>query len=185
MKAVDATIAGRYARALAELIGDQDVPSLEKAAAHLDLLARVLRRDPGIGAFFSDPSYRHTDKKEAAGLLAEKVGLSDLGRRFLDVLVEHGRVGALPAIATHFALLKDQMMGILPAEATVAVRLSEGEVASFTKALETMTGRRVRLSVKVDPAVIGGARTQVGSQVYDGTIRGGLEALHRRMAEIS
>jgi F-type H+-transporting ATPase subunit delta len=45
-----------------------------------------------------------------------------------------------------------------------------------------MTGRKVRLSVKVDPEVLGGARTRIGSRVYDGTLRNRLETLRRRLS---
>jgi F-type H+-transporting ATPase subunit delta len=182
VKSVNVAVAGRYARALAELIGAGDPAALQRAAAELDLLADVFRLDPKLTTFFEDPSVRLAHKRQAGEALAAKARLSETGRRFLGTLVENGRVGAIPAIAAEFTEIADAMIGVVPAEATVAVRLTEAEVASFTRALETMTGRRVRLSVKVDPAVIGGARTRVGSRVFDGTLRGRLDALRRRLA---
>jgi F-type H+-transporting ATPase subunit delta len=61
--------------------------------------------------------------------------------------------------------------------------MGEAETARFRAALETMTGRKVRLSVKVDPGIVGGVRTRIGSRVYDGTLKNHLRALHRRLAE--
>ena len=65
----------------------------------------------------------------------------------------------------------------------MAVEPSETEVKQLRQALEKMTGRQVQLSVTLDPGVLGGARTRVGSQVYDGTLRSQLAALRRRLAQ--
>jgi F-type H+-transporting ATPase subunit delta len=97
------------------------------------------------------------------------------------VVVGHRRVAALPAIATALHAIKDEAMAIVPATTTVAAKMNEADKASLKAALETMTGQEVRLSVTVDPAVLGGAVTTIGSRVYDGTLRTHLEALHRRL----
>jgi len=174
--------AGRYARALAELAG-RDPKRLEALASELDLLAQVLGSDARLLGFFASDSVKREEKDALLTTLAGKAGLSDLARRFLGVLVDNGRVAALPDIAAAFGELKDAALGIVPAEATVAVRLTEGEVTGLRSALEKMTGHQVRLSVTVDPEVLGGARTRIGSRVYDGTLRSRLETLRRRLAE--
>ncbi len=51
----------------------------------------------------------------------------------------------------------------------------------FRDALETMTGKSVRLTLGVDPALLGGARTRIGSRVYDGTLRRQLDLLKNRL----
>jgi F-type H+-transporting ATPase subunit delta len=56
-------------------------------------------------------------------------------------------------------------------------------VKQLQQALEKMTGRQVELTVAIDPEVLGGARTRVGSQVYDGTLKSQLAALRRRLAQ--
>ena len=51
------------------------------------------------------------------------------------------------------------------------------------RALEKMTGRKIRLECKVDPELLGGAVTRVGSKVYDGSLRTQLEQLKRRLVQ--
>ena len=174
-------LAGRYARALADLAGKKDPKQLETVAAQLDLLARVFGADTGLLTFFDNVSVRQDRKEAAIKALADKAKLSDLTRRFLILLMDKQRMAALPAIAFVFGTMKDEALGIIPAETTVAVRLSEAQVTALRAALEKMTGRKVRLSVTIDPAVLGGARTRVGSRVYDGTLRSRLQTLRRRM----
>jgi F-type H+-transporting ATPase subunit delta len=174
-------VAGRYARALAEIAGAGDGAALAKISSEIDLLARVLAGEHELRSWFDDPTVSHEQKAEALGSLASSARLSDLARRFVAVVVGHRRVAALPAIATALHAIKDEAMAIVPATTTVAAKMNEADKASLKAALETMTGQEVRLSVTVDPAVLGGAVTTIGSRVYDGTLRTHLEALHRRL----
>jgi F-type H+-transporting ATPase subunit delta len=53
---------------------------------------------------------------------------------------------------------------------TVAKPLTDGEEQALAAKLSDMYGRQVSLKVDVNPAVIGGVRVKVGSDLYDGTI---------------
>ena len=175
--------AARYARALAELAGEKDAQKLEPLAAELDLAARVLGADPRLTGYLSAPSVERSQKDALLSSFARQAKVSDLTQKFLGVLLDNGRIGALPDIAAAFAALKDEAAGIVPAETTVAVRLSAADESALRTALEKMTGRQVRLKVTVDPQVLGGARTRIGSRVYDGTLRTRLTALRRLLAQ--
>jgi len=59
---------------------------------------------------------------------------------------------------------------------TVAEPLSEAEEERLGSALAQRYGRQVAVKVTVDPAVLGGARVRIGSDLYDGTVS-------RRLAE--
>jgi F-type H+-transporting ATPase subunit delta len=176
-------MAGRYARALALTVGEKDGAALTAAGAELDLLARVIELDPALARFLDSPTTREADKSRTIETLAARARLSERARRFLTVVVANRRAAALPAIAGAFAEIRDRQAGIVPAEATVAVALGDAERKGLEKALETMTGLKVRLSVTVDPEIVGGVRTRIGSRVYDGTVQSHLRALHRRMTE--
>jgi len=180
LKPVEA--AGRYARALAEIAGANDAKALESLTAEIDLLAATAGSDPTLLRFFDDQTGSAAHKRTAAESLARNARLSDLAQRFFAVLVEHRRVGALKAIATELAEMRDRAAGIVPAEATFAVPPGAAGEQAILQALEKMTGSRVRLSVKVDPELLGGVTARVGSRIYDGSLRTRLQSLHRRLA---
>src|SRR5262245_57701773 len=125
--------------------------------------------DATLLRFFDSPTGSEAHKKAALETLAKKAHLSDLARRFLLVLVEHRRIGALKAVAAELAEMRDRAAGIVPAEATFAKEPGPAEEKAMLAALEKMTGSRVRLSVKVDPDLLGGATARVGSRIYDGS----------------
>ena len=175
-------VAGRYARALAEVVGTKNLAALDAVTAEVRALADAVASDPDLAAYFDSPTVAAEDKQAALAGVAKKAALEEVTRRFLLLLVAKRRFSALPAIARALAQIRDEAMGIVPAETTVAAPLSAPETAALTRALESMTGRKVRLSVTVDPAILGGARTRIGSRVYDGTLRGRLDGLHRALA---
>ena len=43
-------------------------------------------------------------------------------------------------------------------------------------------GRGVQAEFREDPALLGGARLRIGSTIYDGSVRGRLEALREQLA---
>jgi F-type H+-transporting ATPase subunit delta len=174
--------AGRYARAVAEIAGENDAQALEALASEIGIAAATMGDDAALVRFFDSPTESDANKQAALETLAKRANLSDLARRFLLVIVEHRRSFALKAIAAELAEMRDRAAGIVPAEATFAKEPEPGEEEAMLAALEKMTGSRVRLSVKVDPDLLGGATARVGSRIYDGSLRTRLQALHRRLA---
>ena len=49
--------------------------------------------------------------------------------------------------------------------------------------MEKLTGKKVRMTYEVEPELLGGAVTKIGSKVYDGSLRNQLDKLRRRMAQ--
>lgn len=189
-------VAKRYARALTDHVeqaggrgrpgkparpGRKAASDLEAVADELDLIARVLGADAKFQRFFADPSIGQADKRAAIDALAKKAKLGAALRDFLLVLVTNRRLGAIGAIRDAFSAIKDERIGIVSAETTTAVPISAAEAKRLHEALESMTGRTVRVTHRVDPAVLGGARTRIGSKVYDGTLRHQLEVLRDRL----
>lgn len=186
-------VAKRYARALADHVEEagergrpgkpaQKAPSLlEAVAADLGLAARVLGADAKFQRFFADPSIGQKDKRAAIDAVAQKAKLGEAVRSFLLVLITNRRLGAIGAIRDAFAAIKDERLGIVSAETTTAVPLSQAETKRLRESLEGLTGRTVKVTHRVDPSVLGGARTRIGSKVYDGTLRHQLDVLRDRL----
>ena len=54
---------------------------------------------------------------------------------------------------------------------------------TLARSLAGATGKRVSLDLKVDPAIIGGIVTRIGSTVYDGSVVRQLERIKQRLTQ--
>ena len=120
-------------------------------------------------------------KRAVIGRLADKMGLSRIVRNFLRVLTDHRRSGALSEVVHSFDVLLDERLGFAQAEVSSARELNESQRAALTAELSRTTGKSVRAKFAVDPALIGGVVARLGSTVYDGSVRGQLDALGRKL----
>jgi len=68
------------------------------------------------------------------------------------------------------------------ATVTVAAALDAAQRTRLGAALTTQYGREITINEIVDPAIIGGMRVQVGSEVIDGTISNRIADLRLRLA---
>jgi F-type H+-transporting ATPase subunit delta len=139
------------------------------AAAEVPEL-RELLRNPQL-----DPRAR------AAALEEVLAGGDQLLRNFLLVLVDKGRIGELEVIAEEFERLVAEEEGVLSAELTTAVELSDDDERRLLQQIETASGRKVEATRHVDPGLIGGIVLQVGSHRLDASVRGRLDRLRRAL----
>jgi F-type H+-transporting ATPase subunit delta len=135
---------------------------------------RELLRNPQL-----DPRTR------AAALEDVLSGGDELLRNFLLLLADKSRIGALEEIAQEFERLVSEEEGILTAELTTAVELSDEDERRLLKQIEEASGRKVEATRQVDPDLIGGIVLQVGSHRLDASVRGRLERLRRSLAGAS
>ena len=177
----DRKLATRYARAL--LAAMPDPANRERIAAFLHALGSTLETSRDVADAFKDPATPPSARLRALQDLARTQQLPDAFDDFLATLVDHGRIQQLPAIADVYQELREAEVGIVAATITTASPMTPELEQRARRALETMTGKKVRLTVEVDADLIGGAVTQIGSMVYDGSLRTQLESLRRQMAQ--
>ena len=72
---------------------------------------------------------------------------------------------------------------VVQAEVTTATPLAPDQATQLQQRLGTSLGRTVTLTTKVDPALIGGMVTRIGSTVYDGSLATQLTQLRQRLTE--
>jgi F-type H+-transporting ATPase subunit delta len=121
---------------------------------------------------------------DLAGLVIEVLGgaLDDEGRNFVKVLAANRRLGYLPEIAAIFAHLKSEAERAVDVTVTSAVELSADQQSKLAAAVEKRLSRTVRLHLKLDPSLIGGAVLRADDLVIDGSLKGRLDRLEHELA---
>jgi len=176
-------VAARYARALVDLALDPGAGvAPRRVLADLDAFLDLLGSSPALRNVLSSPAVAMAQKRGLVTRLASDLDLSDLVRRFLLVVVSRRRMNLLAQMRAAVETLLDERQGFLRVEVASARELSPPQREALLTALARLTGRQPRPHFAVEPELIGGVVARVGSTIYDGSIRGQLETLKRRLA---
>ena len=100
--------------------------------------------------------------------------LNDEAKNLVLMLAENNRLSLLPEMSIIYEVLKDEAEGSVEAIVTAAKKLTQDEEKSISDALGKRLGRKVKLKVSVNEALLGGAIIQAGDLVIDGSLRGRL-----------
>jgi F-type H+-transporting ATPase subunit delta len=170
-----------YARALFEAA--QEKGRLEPVREGLEQVVAAAAEVPELRELLRNPQL--DPRARAAALEEVLAGGDQLLRNFLLVLVDKGRIGELEVIAEEFERLVAEQEGVLSAELTTAVELSDDDERRLLQQIETASGRKVEATRHVDPGLIGGIVLQVGSHRLDASVRGRLDRLRRALVGVS
>jgi len=172
---IDTTLAKRYATALVEIAQEQN--ALDKYAADLDALSKLVEESRDFREVLINPVFTKEDKKKIAGSVLTKMGADPMVINFVYLLIDRKRIEQLTGIEKAFRAKVDEIRGITRGQVTSAEPLEQAELAQLTEKLANITGKQVIVTTKVDPSLIGGLVAKVGDMVFDGTIRTQLNQL--------
>ena len=166
------TIARPYAAALFQATTAADGAQL---VAQLDALAGITR-DAGLRQFAADPK---VSDEQVFGVVTGIAGndLSPKLRNLLSTVIDNGRLAVLPEIASQFRMLVNDRGGVADAQVVSAFPLDAAQQDKLAKVLEKRFGRQLKVSVAVDPTLIGGVRVTVGDEVLDTSVVARLEQM--------
>ena len=166
--------ARRYAKAVFELA--QVEGKVEEWGRNLAKLREVVN-DPGVAAVLTNPTIAVDQRMElVSGLFdRETTNLAKL-------IIESDRVREMGAIEDEFERLADEAGGRVRATVTTAVELTREDRDRVADELSTRLGKKVRLEVVVDAAILGGLKLQYGDHLVDASVATRLQQLRRRLA---
>ena len=177
-----AAVAARYAEALVDLVTSAGAPVRpQEALDEFRAFEATLSSSAELHNALTTPAVPLSRKKAVVGRIADDLQLSPTVRNFLFVVLGHRRIGILKEILLLFEAALDQRLGYARAEVASARELSAAQRTALTATLERLSGKRVRMRFQLDDALIGGIVARIGSTVYDGSVRGRLQSLERRL----
>jgi len=167
--------ARRYAKAIFELAQqDNEIDQWAKRLARI----REMFGDERVAAVLTNPTIPTVRREQ---LIVGDRTLDKEATNLARMLIESGRVHEAGAIEDEFQRLSDDAAGRVRATATTAVELSTDVRDDIRRDLSERLNKDVRLSVVVDPRILGGLRLQFGDHVIDATVATRLEQLRRRL----
>jgi len=175
-------LANRYARALVEVVtkaGAAGTP--ETVIGQLAAFQDVFRGSAELRSVLLSPAVPPAKKKAIIAGLGSRAGLGQVARNFLYVVADHRRLTLLSEMLAAVQALLDDQRGVVRAEVTTAQPAGPDDQSVLTARLSQRTGRNVQTRFQTDPGLLGGAVVRIGSTIYDGSVRGQLGALQRRL----
>jgi len=172
-------VANRYARALADVVAStgnylQVLNELEdfNAAYHESLELREVCETPAVSM---------EQKLSLLEALAGKMGSSHVTLNFLRVVMSHYRMPLLGEILQAFRNVSYARLGIVRVKISSAADLSNEERELLRARFNELTKKQSELEFHLDGGLIGGLVAQIGSTIYDGSIRGHLDRIREQL----
>lgn len=179
---VNVSIARRYARALLDVASEAG--RTDAVAEQLTAIAGIFAKNPELTDVIVNPAYSRSQVSAVVEAVMKAVPqMEPTLANTLRLLMDRHRLGYLTDIARLFGDMADTRAGRVRGRVTTAAPLSADALANLQKTLQQLTQRNVILETRVDPALLGGVSAQVGSLLYDGSLRTQLEELRRELKQ--
>jgi len=171
--------AARYARALFDVaLKESDPVQIERdLAAFADLMSS----NAELHGAFTNPAVPASAKRRIAEALGTRLNAAPPTRKLFGLLADRDRLAIVPDL---LAIYRERLMEhqqVVRAEVTTAAPLTPERVTQIEQTLAALTGRKVDMKTSVDPAIIGGVVTRIGTTVYDGSIATRLAKLKEKL----
>ncbi len=177
----NATIANRYARALADVISERH--EVTDVVGELSAFAQLMQQHGPLREVFASPAIPLERKRGVLNEVLQRMQVRKTTSNFLQLLLANHRLHNLDQILSSLGRELDQRSGIVMAEVTTARAISESERELLLGRLRAMTGKEVRLQFRTDPSLIGGVVTRIGSLIFDGSIKTQLAQMKQRLQQ--
>ena len=162
-------IARRYAKALVNLAENEK--DLDNTGTHLNSITEVYKENSELRQVLSDTKVSPGIKLEILKDVLSKIKVSRLVDTFSRYLLAKRRIDFLPDIERAFNLLLQEKLGRIEAKVTTASELPKDTVKKLVDAISSYSGKEIEVNVTIDPSIIGGIVTRIGSTVIDGSIQ--------------
>jgi F-type H+-transporting ATPase subunit delta len=173
--------AHRYARALFDVVLKEH-QDLDDVAAQLAGFVDLFKEYPLLERVLLNPAVPTPRKHAAVAELTASQGVAPILARLLLLLADRDRLVVLPDLLSAYRERLFRHRGWIEAEVTTAEPLPPEHARQIEERLAAATGRRVTVSARVDPSIIGGIVTRIGGTVYDSSITRQLEKMRSRLA---
>jgi len=172
---IAAHVSRRYARALLEL--GTEGGNLDALVDEVSRMAAAWNESADLRAVVETPTVGVDVKKSILREVTAKLALGPVTSSTVMLLTDRRRLRLIGEIAQFLREMNDAKKGLVRAEVTTAVPLSEAFYSRLKEQLERLTGKHVALDKKHDPAILGGVVARIGDQVFDSSIRTRLQSL--------
>jgi F-type H+-transporting ATPase subunit delta len=168
---IDRRITKRYAAALFKTAQNAEV--IDLVESDLGLVSYTFESSPVLVEAVSSPLIPARKKKQVLGSIFDGK-VHEVTLHYLYLLIDNRREQVIAETESEYIALANEARGIVSAEVTSAVELTDGEMTALRKQLSKLTGKKVTLNISIDESILGGLVVRIGDRVLDGSLKGHL-----------
>ncbi|OBA19804.1 F1 complex, OSCP/delta subunit of ATPase [Metschnikowia bicuspidata var. bicuspidata NRRL YB-4993] len=176
---------GTYATALYSASVQES--SVEASHKGLGKIAELVKQDPKVNEFLTNPALSKEDRKTVIDTLASSLKLDKTVTNFLTVLSENNRLGEFNNIYKNFGLLFDAHQGVVEATITSSKVLDSKILRKLQAAIQKSSfvgeGKTLKVSNTVNPEIMGGLIVDVGDKTVDLSIASKVAKLNSALSQ--
>ena len=180
MKLVGGAIVSRYARSL--FAAALEKQALDAVRRDLWSLHDLWREQPELRLLLSNPGVSRKKVKAIFNSLEDKLAVSDVMRRFVDLILEKDRLDILEDIQPVFEKLLLAHEGKVEVTVTTAIPVNEPLQKQIETHLRQSSGREPVISWQQDAQILGGVVIEWPDRVFDGSLARKIQNMKLQMA---
>ncbi len=165
-----------YADALFELCVESD--SVETVHTELNQCCKVFNDNPELVKLLSSPVILNDEKKNVINSI---FGNSGTVHDFICLVTDKKRISFFDKMTENFNIRYNNYKNIAEMTVITSIPLKKELCDRLIKKLEEKSGKTVKLTQEVDPAIIGGLILKQGNTLIDNSVRGRLEAVAKQL----
>ena len=150
----------------------------------MKVIRRLFQEHPDYVHLLSEPSIPGNERidliETAFGKQAERYLVN-----FIKLLCEKNLLREFGGCCDEYLRRYNLDNGIAEATATSAVPLTEAQAEALKQKLEKLSGKKISLSLKTNPSLLGGVRVELEGKELDGTVKGRLDGLSRKLDSLT
>ena len=176
------TSANRYAKALFD-VALQEKADLAQVDRDLQAVVAMIEASPDLAQASNRGTVTEEKRKSLIEAVSKAMTLTTPVTKLLVLLAQTRKLNLLPDLERAYRERLLAHQNIVRAEVKSAAPLSPEKTKALEESLARITGKKVQLSVSVDPELLGGVVATIGSTVYDGSVKTQLQRMRQELVE--
>lgn len=144
-------VSQRYAKSL--LLAAKEERLTDKILEDIKKIEELMK-DKNVRQYIISPSVSRDSKFEFIDSVSEKLGLLDLTKNFLKLLVRKKRINLIDEIITYFYLYYEKETGVERVTVFTSDRMGDEELKLLKEKLEKVFGKKFEIEVKENPDIL-------------------------------
>jgi F-type H+-transporting ATPase subunit delta len=176
---IDSAVIERYARAIFEL--GVESGQLSGLTQEIGRFASAYQNSRELRVALENPLVPEAERDRVLKDMAARLSLGETGTSAVRLLAQRRRMAALPDIAKRLGGMADEKAGVVRAQVSSAVPLTEDFYQKLAQKLEQRLGKKIVIERVTDASLIAGIVTKIGDNTIDGSLKGRLAALQSQL----